>query len=443
MTIVIPLLLGILTVLLGRWMFGRWFNHVSVYGATWGTSLALFHIGLIRYYPLESETWMVIVAGWLAFVLGSATVVGARYSLQGNARKDPGTTEMSSDEHTLLLKTLWMTNVIVLLDAVHQLYILTRLVGNITNFFAVGKLVYTLRVHEGLPGAIPYIGSLSLPACLLAGLYTSLVGRLKLVATIPLVAMIIGSITNMTRAFIIIGALLFLTGYFLNTRKISFEAGAKATGKFRRAVLVLLVVALFVSGMEIVRGNRGMTERFVGATTTLEKLGRGAGSFLTPSVVLYVTTHHGVLNQYLKRDIENPPIGNYTFAPIWRVLSVLGFDTYVNQHPIFYRVPAMVNTGSYLRDLHADYGMAGVVAGPFLLGLLASVFWFRYERTRTLFDLMILGHIYVAVGMSLFVLATQMGNWFTGLLFGLVIASMYSRKMQRLEGTGHPLLVEG
>jgi oligosaccharide repeat unit polymerase len=401
---------------------------VGVYGIVWGFSLTLFHVGLIRYYPLETETWIVIVSGWMAFLLGSATVVGARYACWSDVKKNcGGTPEISESEHSLLLKILWTANIIVVAYAAHQVYIVTKLVGNVTNFLALGNLFYSLRVHEGLPGTIPYLGSLSLTVCLLAGLYTSLVGRLKLVAIVPLLAMIVISITNMTRAFSVIGAILFLTGYFSNTRKIAQVSIITVAGRLKRAVLAALLVALFVSAMEVVRGNRGMTERFAGATTALSRLGRGAGSFLTPSIVMYLSVQHGVLNQYLKEGIEDPPIGNYSFAPVWRALSKIGFNTYVAQHQPFYRVPMSANTGSYLRELHADYGIAGVVVGPFLLGLVATMFWLRYESTGSLLDLVVLGHVFVAVGISLFAFATQLGNWQASLIFGIVISFIYSR----------------
>ena len=81
MIIALIILAGISTVLLGRWMFGRWFNHVGLYGAMWSFSLALFQVGLIYYYPLEMETWFIIITGWLAFVMGSGTVVCARFAM--------------------------------------------------------------------------------------------------------------------------------------------------------------------------------------------------------------------------------------------------------------------------------------------------------------------------------------------------------------------------
>ncbi|MEK9137481.1 MAG: hypothetical protein AAB393_10195, partial [Bacteroidota bacterium] len=112
MTIALILLSGILTVLLGRWMFGKWFNHVGLYGVVWSFSLCMFHVGLIRYYPLESETWLVIAGGWIAFVFGSGVAICARFAVHNKTQEvlnEPS--NISGIEHTHLLRILWVINI--------------------------------------------------------------------------------------------------------------------------------------------------------------------------------------------------------------------------------------------------------------------------------------------------------------------------------------------
>jgi len=40
----------------GRWLMGRWFNHVTLYSAVWGLSLGLYALDLIQYYPILPRT---------------------------------------------------------------------------------------------------------------------------------------------------------------------------------------------------------------------------------------------------------------------------------------------------------------------------------------------------------------------------------------------------
>ena len=231
----------------------------------------------------------------------------------------------------------------------------------------------------------------------------------------------------MSRATIIMAAILFVSGFFMGKQDFTRRSVSRIGNVVMKGISVLVVVALIAGAMELIRANRGMIESFEGATTSLEKLRSGPG-FITPSIVYYLTAQYGVLNQYLKKDVEHYEVGYYSLAPVLRVLSKFGFDTYVEQHSVFYRTPINANTGSYLRELHADFGVIGIVIIPFFLGLIASVFWFRAARSQTLADLVVMGHFYVGVGMSIFTFAPRMGDWLGSLICGLMVSLLTSYK---------------
>ena len=430
MTIVLILSAGFLTVLLGEWMFGTWFNHVTLYGLAWSLTLALFHAGLLYFYPLETETWLVMGSAWLAFVLGSASIVAARFAL---AQTDPAVRAMedtqTKDGSRTLWMVLWVFNAVIVSEAIHHTYIISQLIGGITNFSRVANIVYNLRVKQEIPGMIPYLSSAGLSACLLAGVHASRTGRLQIIWLVPPLVTIIDSVLNMSRGNMIIGAVLFASGYVMNRRKevhVTLKPGAAKT---RRFIALALALALFVTGIDFVRSSRGIVESYGTATSAVGKL--QGNMIVTGSVVFYATGSYGVLNQYLKKDEEQGIVGGYSLAPFWRLISKLGFPTYVEQVPPFYMTPRPSNSGTYLRELHVDYGLAGVAAGPFLLGALASAYWFRSRQSQRLADITILGHIYVVIAMSIFVMATQWGYWLASLLFGLVGAFVVDRSHSR------------
>lgn len=62
---------GLSTVLLGRFLMKRWFNHVSVYSATWGLSLLAYELRWIRYNPITGLAWFYIFVAWISFLLGT------------------------------------------------------------------------------------------------------------------------------------------------------------------------------------------------------------------------------------------------------------------------------------------------------------------------------------------------------------------------------------
>jgi len=422
---------GASTVVIGRWMFGKWFNHVSLYGGIWSASLALFELKLINYYPLEPETWIVIIGAWLAFVFGSLMVVLARFAL-GSPLAAPLTglsMETTGLEQRSMRTILWVLNVVSLFAALQHWYIVVKKFGSVENVVVFGNLVYSLRVAGEFPGMLPYFDSLALSASFLAGVYTASRKKIELVAMLPLAIIVILEIANMARSKIVMAAVLFIAGLFLNPRRSAPRVSRSPSWGFRGATGIIVSIALLIAGLEFIRGTRGSIESIPAATRSLEKL-RGS-SFITPSIYMYVTIPHGVLNQYLKQDIEHTSIGSNMLAPVYRLLSKLGFDTPVRTYQKFYNTPAAANTGSYLRELHADFGLAGVLVLPFAFGAAVTAIWYRTRMKGSYTRVVILGHMYLIVAMSLFVIATRGGDLLVSFVGSIIAARVLDNKQSR------------
>jgi oligosaccharide repeat unit polymerase len=431
MTIIFILFVGVISVLLGRWMFGTWFNHVSIYSGIWSFSLFLFELRFIHYYPLELETWLLIYGAWFAFIIGSTTIVVARNVLEHSPRTIPNPSRIPilipfENEETILNKLLWTLNIITLLVALQHWYVVIHKFGSIINVFIWANILRTAFVHDELPGMIPYGAPLALSACLIAGLYTASIGRLKIVAVISLIVVILLDIAVMGRGRMILGGILFLSGYLLSKKRRISVLHRPKSGKIWRIMTILLAIVLFIIGAEVVRSYRGVTENLKGTTKSLQKL--KGNVFITPSIYMYFTISNGVFNQYLKKPEVQTMWGRYSLAPFWRAMSKIGFKTYVPPYPPFYPTPVLANTYTYLGELYSDYGLTGVLIIPYILGGLASFYWFRIERRRKLIDIMVLGHINVVIIMSFAVLATSGGYWLVSLCFGLVIAFFLDRR---------------
>ncbi len=424
---------GLLSVVIGRWMFGRWFNHVAIYSAIWSITLALFETRFIRYYPLQTETWMIILAGWLVFFVGSSTVVLVRFATSSLSNEVQGQTsarELSSfgKETSLIRNWLWAMIIIGLVGALQLWYLQIQQFGSVSNVIVLGNIVYSQRVTEGIPGSIPYIDSFALTAAFFAGIYTAAVGKFKVVAFLPLVVTLIVSIAGMGRAKLLMGAILFVSAYFLSRPSFGSVSVKTFKTKLRRALALASVVLLLIVTAEIVRSSRGTIETFRGSTPVLRSL--STASFITPSVYLYLTVHYGVLNQYLLQEREGELWGGNTFAPMWRLLSKIGFDTDVSQYQRFYKTPVESNTGTYLRGIHEDFGFLGVLLYPYILGLVSTYLWFRVKRSGRYIDLALLAHIYVVVAMSFFVGATSLGYWLASLLGAVGISFLMDRRLR-------------
>ena len=406
-----------------------------MYSGIWGFSLFLFCLKLIPYYPLDSTTWMFIYAAWIAFFLGSTTVIVAKYFRQKRVLKIQNITNEDENvtverENRVLFSLLLVLNSITLIVTIQHWLIILHIFGSISNVFIWGNILRTALVHNDIPGMWPYGSSLTLTIMVFAGIYTSNVGKTKVIVVISMLILICDEIAGMGRGKMIIGGVLFLSGYMLNRYRRNPDKTTVSKSVFRKYVSIAFILILLIAGVEIVRSNRGMIEQYKGSSQTLKKLQNS--NVITPSIYVYFTVHYGVFNQYLKEDTERGIWGRYSFAPILRLLSRFGFDTSVDYYQPFYNTPTSGNTGTYLRELHVDYGALGPIIVPYLLGIISSIFWFRVKQNKRIIDIMIMGHILVIIFLSFVLMATQFGYLLISLFCGLIISYFVDRQVNKV-----------
>jgi oligosaccharide repeat unit polymerase len=431
MTSLAVLCAGMLAIWGSKRLFGSWFNHVAVYTGIWTVSVASMQLRLIEYYPLTPETWVVILAGWGSFVLGAVAVVAARFAAgQENATVE-APRPATEDEVRILRNVLWLLSIVSAVVVVQHWVMLLRKFGSIGQVLIWGNLVYSHRVQKGIEGGIPYVDSLAIAACLFGGLYMALTGRLRSVALLPFVIVFVNEIAAMGRAKLVMAGALYVCGYAFGRFRVGMSTTAARGGKLKRLGLVVVTLGLLITGAEFVRSTRGSTEQFVGGTTQLYKLGGSA--FLTPSIYMYASSQPAVLNQYLKGPGEDSPWGANTFAPIHRVLAKLGFDIRTEVYQRFYVTPVYTNTGTYLRELHADFGIPGILLGPFVLGLVTSLVWFRARRGYRYTTLVLLGYLFTLVAMSILYMATRAGDLLSAIV-GALATAWYLEHREKTRG---------
>lgn len=433
MSTLVIILCSVASIILGRALLGRWLNHLSLYAGIWGGSLLLFEARLIYYYPLGQETWFLIAVGWLAFLIGSITpplgqawIPVRRSSIFSDyAVSDP----QWAIDTGILSRLFWILNIISMVAVIQYWYIVVTKFGSVFNVLLFANYLYSFRVAEGLPGSIPYLPSFALAGTFLSGVQTAARGRLGLAGIIPLVSVVLLEIASMGRAKLIMAGVLFVAGYILSKQRVIQNISRKENHRLRQVIGFSLAIALLVGSAEFVRSTRGANENLPSASNMLKKF--SGITFITPTIYLYVTVNHGVFDQYLKEDDEHTPWGSNTFASAYRVLAKLGFETSVPIYQRGYKTPIRANTGTFLRELHADFGIAGIIIVPYVLGFLASWFWQRFHAERRYFDLAVYVHLLVIVAMSLFYMATRSGDMLLSFLISTLSCAW-------LDQTSHP-----
>jgi oligosaccharide repeat unit polymerase len=294
----------------------------------------------------------------------------------------------------------------------------------------MGNVLYALRVRNEIPGLIPYFGGLAPAAILFAGRYASVTGKFRLVVIFPILTVVIGAISDMGRANILVSGILFLCGYMLSKIEPRIAFPGTTIPRTQKIITLIVGAGLLIGTAELVRSHRGMIESMEGTSPALQRL--HGSSFITPSIYEYLTIHHGVLNQYLKRDQEHPSWGENTFGPVYRVLYKFGFDTYTSDYMLFYKTPLGANTGTYLRELHADFGVLGVMIVPYLLGALGAWLWYRQLDRPTYLNFVVISHLFVLFVFSVLVQATRIWYLWISFFAALIPAYYLDRKLTRV-----------
>lgn len=112
----------------------------------------------------------------------------------------------------------------------------------------------------------------------------------------------------------------------------------------------------------------------------------------------------------------------YTFAPIFRLLSRLGFPTSVPPYEENYWTPFPVNTSTYLKNLHSDFGPSGILFCPFILGAAVASLILQTRRRPRLLGLVLLANIYVLIIFSFSYNFMLSGDWYIASLASVLAA---------------------
>jgi oligosaccharide repeat unit polymerase len=344
--------------IIARWICGRWFNHLTLYTAIWSVSLIALETHLIVYHAVVFEAWIYIFTAWIAIYLGTALI-----RLTRNVRPQQ---EFFPELSVRRLKFfIFIFSVAGLLSTIALFSNIVHMLdsGSAAALLENANRVYGMRLEGDVSGFM-YLNFLPYAGCVLGGIYTARLGRLTLIALSPLAVMLADGAVSMQRAGMIYGTSLFVFSYLFapKTHKAQLSRWVKVSVVAAAAALFTLV-SLF----------RGAAELYEGESKTLENAGQSVA--LLPALYLYVSAPVVCFSEYLKHPEDDGKSlwGRYSFASIYRFASKLGFDTYVPYYQSYYDTPIPVNTGSYLREVYADFGGVGVFLFPFALGLVISL----------------------------------------------------------------------
>jgi oligosaccharide repeat unit polymerase len=397
----------------GKKIFKCWFNHLTVYSLSMGMITFFYELKLLPYHDLIFLAWFFIIGSSVSFFLGILTVTSAR-SLRGEIYSRHQTIislPIFADKGKALKYSVIFFSLIGLFVAAHRWFILIKMFGSIPAVFLNASLIYHLNVRGEIKEFIPYLPSFIYVGVFLSAIYTAYKGKFSFLSFFPLVCVVLKELTYFGRGEMLFSAMEFFITFFLMRNLLKQDSLQRF--KFSRTnaftATVILLVSLIIAA-SIIRISRGGKENYPGTSKVLNDL---QGSMIvSPSVYLYLSSTVGVFSKYLELEKENAKIGQNSFRTVYEFLSRLKV---VEEPPFFqkmYHVATWTNTGTYLRELHADYGIAGVFVFPYLLGMVITFLWFKFYEKKKITVLTVLVYLYIIVGFSFLVIVTRLNQWF-------------------------------
>ena len=423
MSILFILSIGFFFIYLGNQLFHKLLNPLSLYTFVWTFILFSYELKLIRYKDLTTTTWLVIAFTFLAFTMGVFTFFAARYNFEKplNPFKEKTTIHYPffADDGKAIKLLIYIFSIIGVLAAIQHWMVLIKEFGSIPMVLIKSATVYRMRVEGEIKGVVPYVFSFTYVATFFAALYAGYYNKFRLFTVLPFFAMILKSLAEVARASMLFGLIIFFLTYVL-MRYLRSQDKNDSTKLNRRKIIFgfSIIFSVLILTAALVKTFRAPSENYKASTHALRQVEKGF--LISPSIYLYSSAHIGVLNAYLKKQNEQTSFGQNTFLPIYRFLAKFNLVKKQSYYQKGYYIPVWTNTGTYLREIHADFGATGLFIIPYLLGLVATFFWFKFFLTHDLRDMVYLVFTLIIIMFSFLVMVTRLSYWFISLILILL-----------------------
>jgi len=438
MIFVIVPTIAFLSFLLGRYIFKRWFNHISLFAFIWMGMIMLYELRLLPYKEIVPATWLFIAATFISFILGTLTYVTLKrlFPSQNPKSKERNRefNKIFADDAKVVRYSLFLFSFISIAGAVQHWMVLIDMFGSIPKVFLNALTIYRMNTEEGgIKGQVPFVSNFGYVAVFWGAVYTAYKGKFTFLSILPFIGIIIKETSTIGRAGILLGLFEFIFVFLLFRHCLTINDKEKF--RFSRpnaTISITFLLALLIFAASVVKISRVSFEQYQGASKTLREL--EGNIILSPSVYLYLSAHLGVLNEFVKRQDERTLFAQNTFLPVYNFLDRLDIVKRPNQYQKGYFIPMWVNTGTFIRELFADFNVFGLLLFPYLLGLFMTYLWFRLVREGSLYILVILSYLYIIIGFSFLVMITRTSYWSISLTLNLltifVIAQIIKRKQR-------------
>lgn len=417
MSLLIITVISLLSIILGKIIFKKWFNHLTLYCIIMGGLIFFYELKLLPYIDITPLAWFYIISSFLSFSLGILTIIATRdlsFKYQIFTKREDIILPIFIDGGRTIKFTLFFLSTLCLFAAIQNWLVLIKMFGSIPAVILNAITVYRMTGRGEISGIIPYISYSGYVAIFFAGIYTAYKRRFSLLTFYPFIGIIIKELATVGRAGMLFALIEFLLSFLLFRHLLNDDFTQKYKfSKINSIFAVTILLLFFIISSSLVKISRGSPESFTGTSKGLKQLENNL--IISPSLYLYLSSDIGVFSKYLSSNGDGTSFGQNTFLPFYLLLAKFGIVERPNDFQKGYYIPMWINTGTYIRELHADFGVVGVFVGPYLIGLIITWLWFRFYEKKSLIVFAFLVFLNLIIGFSFLVMVTRLLYWFISL----------------------------
>jgi oligosaccharide repeat unit polymerase len=374
------------------WISARFFKHpfspFSVFYGVWFIAFALLNLHWIEYIPIRRSIWMLIAISLLSFGLGWIVPY-----LSWNPREfespEMVKQQVSADRLRIVIFLCFALGV---LWAITFLLMIRSTIGLATFIEAPAEIRTSMAENADMQEPLIAFDWLN-------------------VANVPLCCFYLFVLKGPRR--IIIWPILFfsLAALFLmQDRTHFFYAASWAVFVLLHSMRVTLKRVATVAALGIAL----LLAQFMVVAIWLGKVAENSSDLLQAANVqdtmtfvlppyMYITESFASLQVYIDSQLPSTH-GLMTFYPTLRLLRAVDPTLRTPSSVVteFVQVPFDSNTFTWLQQFYDDFGTAGVVIGPWFIGVLTSFVYFRMLRTRSFYSTLVNGLFSYCAALSVF-----------------------------------------
>ncbi|MFA6598897.1 MAG: O-antigen polymerase [Ignavibacteriaceae bacterium] len=439
MSILIVLVFSISTLVLSKYLFKKWFNHLLIYTLAWTVFLVLYELKFIRYIEISNEAFYIFFITQVGMISGALTVYFARNVFKEN-KTDMNGLRMHSvlfnDDFIILKAVIVFTSLVGFFSAYQTWTLLLEKFGNITTIILRANLIYRMRVAGELELGIPYISILPYAGVVFSGIYTAAKNKITFYTFLPITAIIIKDSATAGRGGVFVAMVMLGTSFFLFRHAVSKNPIAEVVSSTKKLVLgSVMLITIVVTCLVLVLEFRGRYEAFKGKTNVFNQV-EGI-PLMNASMYFYFSSNMGVFSKYYELQDENTMIGENTFLPFYNLIAKFDIVKKPNYYPKGYNIPSWSNAATYLKEIHADFGDVGLFLIPYLMSLLSAFYWYRFYEKGDMISFTCLVYLFTMNAFAVFDMLTRTAFFMMSFLFILLLIPVTEKYWNRSKQNSH------